>query len=141
MVFLIKQFRVKNLEEAMAYPVPMRIKAIRGATQVSGNTSEAISSGTAELLESILKANSLDRADVISVLLTATPDLTATFPAVGARSVGFGSIPLICAVEIDVPGALERVIRVMLHCQWDRDETVSHIYLHGAASLRTDIAQ
>ena len=125
----------------MPYPVPMRIKAIRGATQVSGNTSEAISAGTAELLESMLKANSLDRGDVISVLLTATPDLTATFPAVGAREVGFGSIPLMCAVEIDVPGALERVVRVMLHCNWVREEAVSHIYLHGAASLRTDIAQ
>ena len=125
----------------MAYPLPMAIKAIRGATQVSSNTSGSITAGTAELLEAILTANDLNRDDVISVLLTATPDLNATFPAVGAREVGFGSIPLICAVEIDVPGALERVIRVMLHCSWEKTEPVSHIYLHGASTLRSDIAQ
>ena len=119
----------------------MSVRAIRGATQVAANTADAISSGTAELLSTMMKANSLDIADVISVLLTATPDLTATFPAVGAREVGFGATPLICAVEIDVPGSLDRIVRVMLHCNWEREGSVSHIYLHGAAELRRDIAQ
>ena len=119
----------------------MSVRAIRGATQVAENSVDAISSGTAELLSAILKANTLEVSDVISVLLTATPDLTATFPAVGAREVGFGGTPLICAVEIDVPGALDRIIRVMLHCNWERESSVSHIYLHGAAELRRDIAQ
>ena len=97
--------------------------------------------GAAELLSTILESNSISPADVISVLLTSTPDLTATFPAVGAREVGFGSVPLICSVEIDVPGALERVIRVMLHVEWPSDLPVHHIYLHGATALRRDIAQ
>ena len=119
----------------------MGVRAIRGATQVSANSAEAITAGTAELLSAVLEANYLDIADVISVFLTATPDLTATFPAVGAREVGFGATPLMCAVEIDVPGALNRVVRVMLHCTWDRPNSVSHIYLHGATALRRDIAQ
>lgn len=119
----------------------MKVCAIRGATQVPDNTVAAISQATAELLSEIMRSNNLTHDDVISVILTATPDLTATFPAVGAREVGFGATPLMCAVEIDVPGALERVVRVMLHCQRPSDKPISHIYLHGAAALRRDIAQ
>ena len=119
----------------------MSVKAIRGATQVSANTVESISTGSAELLATILERNAISPADVISVLLTSTPDLTATFPAVGARQVGFGSVPLICSVEIDVPGALERVIRVMLHVEWPSNQAINHVYLHGAQALRSDIAQ
>jgi chorismate mutase len=79
---------------------------------------------------------------VISVILTVTPDLNAGFPAAYAREVGFQSVPLICAVEIDVPGALPRVLRVMLHCNTEREiEEIAHIYLHGATALRRDIAQ
>lgn len=125
----------------MAYPWLMKIRAIRGATQVSENTVAAISEATAELLSEIMRSNNLTHEEVISVLLTATPDLNATFPAVGAREVGFGATPLMCAVEIDVPGALDRIVRVMLHCQRHSDEPISHIYLHGAVALRRDIAQ
>lgn len=125
----------------MPYPRRMAVKAIRGATQVASNSSEAISSATAELLTAILESNSLLPDDVISVLFTATPDLNATFPAVGARTVGFGSVPLICSVEIDVPGALQRVVRVMLHANMEEGSKLSHIYLHGAQVLRRDIAQ
>lgn len=125
----------------MAYPSLMSVRAIRGATQVSGNSEAAITSGTCELLLEILRVNSLTTDDVISVLLTATPDLTAQFPAVGAREAGFGAVPLICAVEIDVPGALERTVRVLLHANINQTQAISHIYLHGAAALRRDIAQ
>lgn len=124
----------------MPYPFSMSVRAIRGATQVEGNSAEAISAGTAELLVEILRANQLPIEKVISVILTATPDLTAIFPAVGAREAGFGAVPLICAVEIDVPGSLDRVVRVMLHAELD-SATPRHIYLHGATSLRRDIAQ
>jgi len=125
----------------MAYPCSVRIRAIRGATQVADNSVEAISAGTAELLREILSRNSLAIEEVISVFLTATPDLTATFPAVGAREVGFGATPLMCAVEMNVDGALERVVRVMLHCEWSNELPVHHVYLHGAVALRRDIAQ
>jgi len=120
----------------------MSVRAIRGATQVESNTPESIYAGTQELLTEILKANGLTPADVISVLFTSSPDLNAAFPAAGAREVGFAAVPLICAVEIDVPGALTRTIRVMAHVESAHtQESVTHIYLHGAKALRRDIAQ
>jgi chorismate mutase len=120
----------------------MSVRAVRGATQVEANTPASIALGTQELLREILAANSLSPDDVISVLFTASPDLNAAFPAAAAREVGFGAVPLICAVEIDVPGALERTIRVMAHIETDlRVDEISHIYLGGAKALRADIAQ
>ena len=120
----------------------MSTRAIRGAIQVDANSAEAIASGVMELLPAMLKANALTTLHVISVILTATPDLTADFPAAAARQIGFGSVPLICASEIDVPGALPRVIRVMLHCETDkRPDEIVHIYLKGAVALRRDLAQ
>lgn len=121
---------------------PMSVRAIRGAIQVEANSPEAIAAGTKELLSEILRSNSLPIESVISVLLTATPDLTATFPAAAAREVGFESTPLLCAVEIDVPGALSRVIRAMATVETDlKPSEISHIYLAGAKALRRDIAQ
>ena len=89
-----------------------------------------------------MQVNTLVPDNVISVILTSTPDLTADFPAVGARGMGFESVPLLCATEIDVPGALPRVIRVMLHCETELSQKeVTHVYLKGAAALRRDLAQ
>lgn len=120
----------------------MSVRAIRGAIQVEANAVEAISSATKELLLEILRANSIEREAIISVILTATPDLTATFPAAAAREIGFESVPLLCAVEIDVPGALTRVIRAMVTVECElRANEISHIYLGGAKALRRDIAQ
>ena len=120
----------------------MSVRAIRGAVQVESNTSQAIAAGTKELLAEILRANDLAVEAVISVLLTATPDLNAAFPAAAAREVGFESTPLLCAVEIDVPGALPRVIRAMATVEIERSaQEISHIYLGGAKALRRDIAQ
>lgn len=124
------------------YPLPMSVRAIRGAIQVDSNTVSSIHEGVRELLEAVMSANGLTPEGVISVILTATPDLTADFPAAAAREVGFGAVPLLCASEIDVPGALPRVIRVMLHCETDRKrEDILHIYLKGAVALRRDLAQ
>lgn len=120
----------------------MSVRAIRGAIQVEANSAEAIAAGTKELLSEILRANSLEVEQVISVLLTATPDLNAAFPAAAAREVGFESTPLLCAVEIDVKGALERVVRAMVTVEFERSPSeISHIYLGGAKALRRDIAQ
>ena len=119
-----------------------QVRAIRGATQLEANTAAAIETATKELLLEMLSANALTPADLISVFLTVTPDLNAAFPAAYAREVGFQSVPLLCAVEIDVPGALARVLRVMIHCNTERNsDQISHIYLHGAKALRRDIAQ
>ena len=121
---------------------PMSVRAIRGAVQVEENSALAIAAGTKELLAQILAANNLSVDSVISVLLTATPDLNAAFPAAAAREVGFESTPLLCAVEIDVPGALPRVIRAMVTVETElKGSEISHIYLGGAKALRRDIAQ
>lgn len=120
----------------------MNVRAIRGAIQVDANTVEEIHAGVKALLTEIMQTNNLKASEVISVIFTATPDLNADFPAAAAREIGFGAVPLICASEIDVPGALHRIIRVLLHCNTKaKAEAISHIYLKGAVALRRDLAQ
>ena len=118
------------------------VRAIRGATQAVANTAAAIGDATKELLLEMLEANAITSEDVISVIFTVSPDLNAAFPAGSARELGFSDVPLICSVEIDVPGALERTIRVMAHVETSlKKSEISHIYLGAAKSLRRDIAQ
>ena len=120
----------------------MAIRAIRGAIQVASDDRAAILDATAELVRAVLDRNALTPGQLISVVFTATPDLRAEFPAYAARQIGITDVPLLCATEIDVPGALPRVIRLLAHVESDlhRDE-VRHVYLHGAAALRTDLPQ
>ena len=90
----------------------------------------------------MLSENQLSKSDLISIIFTATADLKSEFPAVAAREIGLGEIPLLCAVEIDVPGALSKVVRVLMHAHSDKDhKQINHIYLRGAQVLRKDIAQ
>ncbi len=132
----------EHKSERERYPYPMSIRAIRGATQLSANTAQAIDAGVKELISAILVANAITPDDVISVFFTSTPDLTAAFPAAACREIGFASVPLIGSVEVDVPGALPLIIRAMLHVHSQSSrEQITHIYLHGAAALRRDIAQ
>ena len=120
----------------------MTVRAIRGAVQVTANSREAILEGTTELVAEVVARNELTADDVISVLFTVTPDLTAEFPALAARKLGFHDVPLICATEIPVPGAMPRVVRLMAHVDSDQPRSaIQHVYLHGAAALRLDIAQ
>ncbi|MBU3733988.1 MAG: chorismate mutase [Candidatus Planktophila sp.] len=120
----------------------MSLRAIRGAVQVPDNTSADIAAGVQELISAILQANQLAPSDVISVFFTSTVDLNAAFPAAACREMGFSNVPLIGSVEVDVPGALNRIIRAMLHVETNKKpEEISHVYLHGAAALRRDIAQ
>ncbi|MEV5411821.1 chorismate mutase [Thermopolyspora sp. NPDC052614] len=120
----------------------MMVRAIRGAIQVEANEREAILAGVTELVTEVMERNRLTTDDVISVIFTATPDLTAEFPALAARKLGFHDVPLICATEIDVPGALPRVVRLMAHVETDRPrQEIQHVYLRGAVALRVDIAQ
>lgn len=120
----------------------MTVRAIRGAVQVGANERMAVLEGTTELVTEVMTRNDLVPGDVISVLFTATPDLTAEFPALAARKLGFGDVPLLCASEIGVPGAMPRVVRLMMHVETDRPRSaITHVYLRGAAALRMDIAQ
>jgi len=118
------------------------VRAVRGAIQVDSDDRELILSGTAELISEVLERNQLEPGDLISMVFTATPDLTAEFPAYAARQLGLTDVPLLCATEIAVPGALPRVLRVLAHVESDRPrDEIRHVYLRGAAQLRTDLPQ
>ena len=120
----------------------MTVRAIRGAIQLDGASRDDILTGTSELVSEVMNRNGLTTDDVISVLFTATGDLTAEFPALAARKLGFQDVPLLCAVEIEVPGALPRVVRLMMHVDTSRPrDQLQHVYLRGASALRLDIAQ
>lgn len=120
----------------------MAVRAIRGAVQVDANDRAAVIEATTELVAAVMSRNNLTTDDVISVLFTATPDLTAEFPALAARKLGFQEVPLICASEIGVPGALPRVVRLLMHVETGQPRSaIQHVYLRGAAALRLDIAQ
>lgn len=120
----------------------MGIRGIRGAVQVSANTKEALVDAVPHLIEEMLLANELGFDSVISVLFTSTSDLDADFPASAARKLPIGEIPLICAKEIDVPGAMPRVVRVLMHVESTKPRSqIHHIYLGATKSLRADLAQ
>ena len=118
----------------------MPVRAIRGATQVDRDDRDEILAAVAELVREVLRRNDVDADDLISILFTATPDLTAEFPAYAARQIGITDVPLLCATEIGVPGAMPRVLRLLAHVDTDRARSeIRHVYLRGAAALRTDL--
>lgn len=118
------------------------LRALRGATSVEADAAEAITSATRELLEELLEKNAASTDDLVSVVFTATPDLTQAFPAAAARDLGMDDVPLLCASEIPVPGSSPRIIRVLIHLYTPRARAeLVHVYLHEAAGLRSDLAQ
>ena len=120
----------------------MGVRAVRGAIQVDADTRDDILTGAAELVRVVIDRNDLTAEDFISIIFTATPDLTADFPAYAARLMGLTDVPLLCATEIAVAGAMPRVLRLLAHVETDLSRTaVHHVYLRGAAALRTDLPQ
>jgi chorismate mutase len=118
------------------------MRAIRGATCLERDDADLMREAVVELLGEMITRNSIDQEQLVSIILTGTPDLTAAFPAAGARGLGLVDVPLICAQEMDVEGALERVVRVMMHADIDTPRAeIRHVYLRGAEVLRQDIAQ
>ncbi len=118
-----------------------RLFALRGATTVDADTSEAIAARTRELLGALLESNALTADAIVSVIFSATPDLVADFPAVAARSMGLSQTPLLCCQEIPVAGAPERCVRVLMHVYLPAGSSVHHVYQHGARQLRLDLAE
>lgn len=119
-----------------------KVRGIRGAIQVTSDEPEAVFNATTKLLSEILSRNGIESDKVVSAMFTTTPDLRSAFPAEAARSLGFSDTPLICAQEIDVPGALARVIRILLWVYTDQEKSeIQHVYLDGAEVLRKDQAQ
>ena len=118
------------------------VRAVRGAIQVDTDDREAILNCAATLIEQVLERNAIEPDDLICMIFTATPDLTAEFPAYAARQLGLTDVPLLCASEIAVPGAMPRVLRILVHAESERPRgDIRHVYLGGAAALRTDLPQ
>ena len=116
-----------------------RLYALRGATSVDVNSAEAILAATEELMRALMARNELTIDQFVSCIFTATGDLNAEFPALAARRIGFDRVPLLCTREIDVPGAPERVIRVLGHYYAAAGRVVHHVYLGEARGLRADL--
>jgi chorismate mutase len=120
----------------------MAVRAVRGAIQLDIDDRDHLMAGTTELIKQVLEQNGLIVDDLISMLFTATPDLHSEFPALAARELGIVDVPLMCAAEIDVDGAMPRVVRLLAHVETLRAKNeIQHVYLGGAAALRKDIAQ
>jgi chorismate mutase len=115
---------------------------VRGAIQVDADERDQVLEATTELLTAVLERNAISSDDLISVIFTVTPDIRSEFPAYAARQMGITDVPLLCAREIDVPGAMPRVLRLLAHVETDLPRAdVRHVYLRGAAGLRTDLHQ
>jgi chorismate mutase len=121
--------------------VTTRVVAIRGAIDVPADTAAEVSTATVELVRAIMERNRLAPASVISAQFTVTPDVKSVFPAKAARDAGWSGVPMLCTLEIDVPGALPRCIRLMLHANLPATQVVEHVYLRGAAALRPDLGK
>lgn len=116
-------------------------RGIRGATTAIANTAEDILEATVELMQALIALNDLRTEDVASAIFTTTPDLNATFPAVGAREIGWSEVPLMCSHEMDVPASLQKAVRVLIHVNTTRSASeIKHVYLKEARQLRPEWA-
>ncbi|MCQ4210926.1 MULTISPECIES: chorismate mutase [Streptomyces] len=120
----------------------MAVRAVRGAVQLERDTAEHMDEQVSELLTAVIERNGLTGDDLISIWFTATPDLHSDFPAAAARKLGIVDVPLICAQELDIAGAMPRVVRLLAHIETELPKSeIAHVYLGAAATLRKDIAQ
>jgi chorismate mutase len=117
----------------------LRLWAVRGATKSRSNNPETIIQATEELMTELMSRNDLAPERMVSCIFTSTHDLNAEFPAVAARNLGLQNVPLLCAREIDVPGAMPSVIRTLVHYYAPADHTPAHTYLGDAQELRSDL--
>lgn len=119
-----------------------RVRAVRGATTLREDSREELIGRTQELIQEVFRRNDLTADDLISIVFTATEDVTSAFPAEAAREAGITHVPLLCARELAVAGALDRCVRVLVHAYTDRrPQELRHPYLHGARQLRTDLPE
>jgi chorismate mutase len=120
--------------------VPATVRGLRGATTVDADTEEQVTERVQALVVEMLSRNDLVHDDVISVIFTATDDIHSMFPATAARGVGLGDVPLVCARELDIVGAMPLCIRILMHVHTDkRRGELHHVYLQGTRSLRDDL--
>ena len=121
-------------------PPALMVRGLRGATTVDADMAAQVTERSQELMREIMARNELVEDDIVSVVFTATPDVTSIFPATAIREIGFGAVPLLCAAEIAVPGSMPKCIRVLMHVSTPRTrDEMHHVYLHGAQGLRDDL--
>jgi chorismate mutase len=120
----------------------VKLRALRGAITCDEDTKAEIDAKTRQLMTEILERNQLEHDDLVSIIFTATQDLTAEFPATAARALGLGDVPLLCARELAIDHGMARVVRVLVHCYTDRPRAeLHHVYLEGARALRDDLPE
>jgi chorismate mutase len=120
----------------------VQLRAVRGAITCDENTKAEIEAKVRRLMKELLARNGLEHDDLVSILFTATEDLTAEFPATAARALGLGDVPLLCARELAIDHGMPLVVRVMVHCYTDRSrDELHHVYLEGARALRDDLPE
>ena len=118
----------------------LRMRGVRGAITVGRDESAAIVAATKRLLTEMIERNAIDLDDIASVLFSLTPDLHAAFPALGAREMGWVHVPMLHFAEVAVPGAMQKVVRVLMHVNTTRSQhEIEHVYLEGAIALRPDL--
>lgn len=118
----------------------MPIRALRGATTVDADTKEQVTERVQALMAELLERNAVDHDDLVSIIFTATEDVTSMFPATAARELGMGDVPLLCAREIPVVGATPLCIRTLIHLETSLSRSqLHHVYLEGAKALRDDL--
>ncbi len=119
----------------------MFVRGIRGATQLEADTAPEMKSAVGELLGKMLEINSVEPESIVSILFTATSDIHSIFPATAARDFELAQVPLICAQELDIEGALPRAIRILIHVNTEKKQSeITHLYLRGAKVLRPDLS-
>ncbi len=122
--------------------MPQAVRALRGATTVDADTIEHVTERVQALVSEMLDRNGVDKADLISIVFTATDDIHSMFPATAARGIGLGDVPLLCGRELAVQGAMPQCIRVLMHLSTDRArDELHHVYLEGTRSLRDDLPE
>jgi chorismate mutase len=120
----------------------VKLRALRGAITCDEDSKEQIDAQTQRLVRELLERNAIDHDDLVSIVFTATDDLTAEFPATAARALGLGDVPLLCARELGVTHGMPRVVRVLVHCYTQRERAeLHHVYLDGARALRDDLPE
>jgi chorismate mutase len=131
----------RAMSEQLGTGTGERLVALRGATTVDRDTSEAVIERTRELLSLLLERNAVEHDQLVSIIFTSTKDLRSAFPALAARELGLGDVPLLCAGELDVVGGNPNTIRVLIHCYSTRPRAhLRHVYLHRAKHLRDDLS-
>lgn len=119
----------------------MPVRGIRGAIDVARNAKEEILSKTGTLLEALIRENRVKAKDVAAAFFSLTPDLNAEFPAIAARKLGWTDVPLMCCAELDIPGGMKKVVRILLLVNTSTPASkIRHQYLGNTPRLRPDLA-